>query len=136
MLRRKTFLETREKTIYWPIFGFFLSNNSSKERLIELKFWSQVVLIAVQMPCKAFWRTQIFTVTELTQNLIFWSNFDSNLAPKDGRNQKESSGYPSQPKSRPYLLSIFNKNYNYLRYWAFFGYKWAHGERSSCNSLS
>ena len=99
-----------------PILAHFLvfwGNKSSQQRLIEQTFWSQVVLlIVVQMPFKAFWIAQIFIVTVLTQILRFWLNFDSNLPPKDDRNQKYSSGYPNQSKWRPYVLSIFNGIYN------------------------
>ena len=35
---------------FWAFWG----NNSSKQRLIELKFWSQVILIVAQIPFKAF----------------------------------------------------------------------------------
>ena len=40
--------------LFWPIFGFFWGNNSSKQRLIELKFWSQVILRVAQIPFKEF----------------------------------------------------------------------------------
>ena len=65
------------------------------------------------MPFKAFWKNRIFTEAERTQSLHFWSNFDPNLPPDDGRNQKklfisqekiEPSGYPNQSKS----ISPFN----------------------------
>ena len=57
--------------LFGPIFGFLGGNNSRIQCLIELKFWSQVVLIVVRMPFKAFWRTQIFTVTRLTKVWVF-----------------------------------------------------------------
>ena len=67
----------------WAHVWNFLSNNSSKQSLIE------VVLIVAQISFKAFWGTQTFTVTGLTQSLSFWSNFDTNLPSKDGHwNQK------------------------------------------------
>ena len=54
---------------------------------------------------------KIFTVPE----------FDSNLCPEDGQNEKEPSDYPSKSESRPYLLSISNENYNnFLLYLGFF----------------
>ena len=71
-----------------PILGGLGGNNSSKELQIELIFWSQVVLIVAEMSFRAFWKTQIFTVTGHTQSLSFWSNFDHSLTPEDGRNQK------------------------------------------------
>ena len=100
--------------LIWAHFGFLGGNKSSKQRQIELKFWSQVVLIVVQMAFKTFWRTRIFTLTGITQTLSFWSNFDPNLPPEDGRNQKQPSDFPNQSKSRPYLHSILNDNYNFL----------------------
>ena len=70
-----------------PFFGFSKSNNSSRQRQIELKFSPQVVLIIVQISFKIFWKIRIFTETECSQNLIFWCNFHPNLTPEDGRNQ-------------------------------------------------
>ena len=61
-----------------------LGNNSSKQCQIELRFWPPGVLISVQMPFKVFLKSQIFTETWNTQNLSFWSNFDSNLPVEDG----------------------------------------------------
>ena len=69
---------------FWWVWG----NNSSKQRQIELKFLPREDLIALQMPLKEFWKSQIFTETERTQNLSFWSNFDLNLPPEDSQNQK------------------------------------------------
>ena len=57
--------------IFGPILGVFVGNSSSKQRLIKLKFWPQVVFIFVQIPFKAFWRTEIFTVTGLPKFWIF-----------------------------------------------------------------
>ena len=61
----------------WAHFGIFFlggggggGNDSYKQRLIELKFWPQVVFIVVQMPFKVFWRTQFFTVTGVTKILV------------------------------------------------------------------
>ena len=57
-----------------PILTHFLvfrGNNSNKQRLTELKFWSQVVLIVVQMPFKAFWRTQILQWQDLAKICVF-----------------------------------------------------------------
>ena len=42
-------------------FGGFWGNNSSKRHYIELKFWTQVVLIVVQIPFQAFWKARSFT---------------------------------------------------------------------------
>ena len=65
------------------------------------------------------------TETDCTQSLRFWSNFDPKLPSEDGQNQKQQSGYPNKVKSMPYLLSTFNKDYNFFCFiWAFFGYKW------------
>ena len=38
----------------WANVWVFWDNNSSKQRLIELKFWTKVVLIVVQMLFKPF----------------------------------------------------------------------------------
>ena len=38
----------------WTHLEVLGANNFSKQRLIGLKFWAQVVLIVVQMPFKAF----------------------------------------------------------------------------------
>ena len=71
-----------------PTFGAFEGNTSSKELKIKLIFWSQVVLIVVQILFKAFWKTRIFTETGRTQILSFLFNFDHSLLPEDGGNQK------------------------------------------------
>ena len=73
----------------WFHFEGFQGYNSSKQGQIEVNFWSQVVLIIVQMPFKVFWKTWIFTETRHTQSLNFCSNFDLNLPPEDGQNQKK-----------------------------------------------
>ena len=70
----------------WGHFGFFMGNNPGKQCLILLSFWAHDALIVAQMPVKAFWRTQISTVTGLTQSFSFWSKFDPNLPPEDCRN--------------------------------------------------
>ena len=57
--------------LFGPILGVFVGNSSSKQRLIELKFWPQVVFIVVQIPFKAFWRNEISTVTGLPKFWIF-----------------------------------------------------------------
>ena len=44
-------------------FGGFWGNNSSKHIQIEVKFWSQVVLIVVQILIQAFWKIRIFAET-------------------------------------------------------------------------
>ena len=73
----------------WAHFGRVGSNNSSKQRHIELKFWVQVVLRVVQMPFKGFRKAQIFTENFYsTQSLSFWCNFDANFATEDDQNQK------------------------------------------------
>ena len=97
---------------FWAQFWNLWCNNSSKPCLIERELWSELVLIVLQMPFKAFVRTEFLTLTALTQILSFWSNFYRNLPSKDGRNQKELSDYPNQSKSRPYILLVFNENYN------------------------
>ena len=97
---------------FWAQFWNLWGNNSSKPCLIERELWSELVLIVLQMPFKAFVRTEFLTLTALTQILSFWSNFYRNLPSKDGRNQKELSDYPNQSKSRPYILLVFNENYN------------------------
>ena len=112
---------------FWWVWG----NNSNKQLQIELKSWPRGVLIVAQMPFKAFWKSQIFTETGRIQNLRFLSNFDPNLPPEDGQNQKKLFSYPDLSNSRPHLLSIFIENYNFLvRYFHFFGYKWAQSQRS------
>ena len=72
--------------VYDPVgpFSWVQGNNSGKKRQIELKFWPQAVFIIVQIPFKEFWKSQIFTEKGRTQNVSFWSNFDSNKPPEDG----------------------------------------------------
>ena len=105
-------------------FWWICSSNSSKQRQIELKFWPQRVLIVIQMAFKEFWKSRFCTETERTRNLSFWSNFDCNILPEDGQTQKYLLGYPDESKSRPYIHSILNENYNSLMpYLGLFGYK-------------
>ena len=59
------------------------------------------------MPFKEFWKAQIFTENFYNiQSVSFWSNFDPNLPPEDGRNKSNKS------KSRPFLRPISSENYN------------------------
>ena len=86
-------LYPKETTIFWFVtlldsFYWVWGNNSSKQCQIELKLWPRGVFIVVQMPFRAFWKSQIFTETGRTQSLSFCSNFNPNLSPEDGQNQK------------------------------------------------
>ena len=84
------------------------------------------------MQFKVFWKNQIFPETGCTQRLSFWSNFDPNLQPEDAQNQKQPAGYPNKSKSRPYLHSTFNENYNYfLLYLGFFQVQMGNGKVSA-----
>ena len=102
-----------------------------------MKFRPQIVLKEVILSYNRYLQTRIYTTTGRTRNLYFWSNFDPNLPPENGRNKKTffeekiyPSGYPNQAKSRPYLLSIFNEKYNYfLLYLAFFGLQMGPGSK-------
>ena len=99
-------------------FRGFWGNNSSKQCQIELKFWLKVGLIVAPVPFKAFCKTRIFTETGCTQMFLvqLWPQFTHWRWPKS----KTAIGL-SKSKSRPYLFSIFNENYNYfLLYWGFF----------------
>ena len=119
------------------LFGSILWIFGAMNPVNNVWFWPQFVVTVVQMPFKGFRRTQIFTVTRLTQSLSFWSNFDPNLTPYNGQNQKKPLGYLNPSKSRTWILSIFNKNCNQLcAIWVFSWYKWAHGQRSKGNSLN
>ena len=54
-----------------------------------MKLWLQIMSPhSSTMPIKAFWKCQTFTETRHTQILNFWSNFDPNIPPEDGQNEK------------------------------------------------
>ena len=69
----------------WARFRGFGGNNSSKKCQIELKFWSQVVLIVVKMIFKRILKSSSFYNN---QSLSFRSDFDPNFPPEDGQNHK------------------------------------------------
>ena len=116
-----------------PIWLFFLGGGgwaggvggniyiSSKKCHIDLKFWPQVALIAVQMSFKLFLKIWIFLGAGHTQNVSFWSSFDPNLLPEDSRNQQQQLSYSN-------LLLISGENYDYfLLYLGFLGCIWTQG---------
>ena len=86
-------------------------NNYSKQFHIELTFCPEVVL--------SFCKCQPQRIFKVPKVLNCWSNFNPSLPPEDGQNQKQSSGYPNNSKSRPYLLS---------KLFALFGLFWVQGD--------
>ena len=77
---------------------------------------------------------KIFTVTGFTQS--FGSNFDPNLPLKDGRNLKYQVIQTSKNQGAISYQYSIKTIINFCSIWAFLGYKFAHGQRSSGNSLS
>ena len=108
------------------LFGEVLSPNSPKYRQILLKFSPQVVFKEQKQCFKNLWKTQIFTETEDTQSLHFWSNFDPFFPPEeDGQILEEKIhplGYPKIVKSRRISSPLQMKNRTtFCTFWAFFG---------------
>ena len=122
----------------WAHFGGFRANNSSKHCQIELKFWPQVVLIVVQMPFKGFWKARIFTENfYCTQSLSFWSDFDPNLPTEHGQKHKNRHRtiQISQNQGPTSFQFSMKTIITFCCIWVFFGYWWAHFERSRGHTL-
>ena len=107
----------------WAHFVAFWGSNSSKQYQIDLNFWPQLLLIIAHIPGKIFWKTWILRRQEVPN---FWI-FDPTLTlicPINIAEVKKSKyllekktyalGYLNQSKFKPYLLSIFDKNNNYI----------------------
>ena len=102
-------------------FCWVWGNNSSKQRQIELKFLPRGDLIALQMPLKEFWKSQIFTETERTQKFEFLVQLRPQVNPWRRPKPKIAIDLSRSVKIKALSLSIFNENwYFFMHYSGFF----------------